>query len=340
MLLIMDSSSVDSSKISSDRRLFQNWLFLGALPFLIVGLSIFFGLYEPRFWSLANQINVLRNTSFLMIISSGQMLVLIIGGFDLSVGAVVALTSVITATTLGSFSEMMPDQPLLSISLSLMITLFLCSLVGLVNGLSVSLLKVSPFIVTLGTMTITNGIALHLTSGVPIYGMPDVFSRGFGRLRWFNLPVSIYATVVILAIIWWIMNWTKLGRYIYAIGGNLHASRVSGIPTTKYLIITYTMCSLMASITGIFLTARMGSGEAMLGQSMMLDSIAAAVIGGVSLAGGVGRVGLVALGALFMSLIANGMNLIRIDSKIQTIVIGFVVIVAVALENIKRRDLN
>jgi ribose transport system permease protein len=134
------------------------------------------------------------------------------------------------------------------------------------------------------------------------------------------------------------MNWTRLGRYIYAIGGNIHASRVSGIPTTGYLVVTYTMCAFLASVTGILLTARMGSGEAMLGQSLMLESIAAAVIGGVSLAGGVGRVELVALGALFMSLVTNGMNLMRIDSKIQTIVVGLVVVLAVALENYRRRS--
>lgn len=130
------------------------------------------------------------------------------------------------------------------------------------------------------------------------------------------------------------MNWTKLGRYIYAIGGNMDAARASGISTIVYIVATYTICSFLAAITGVLLTARVGSGEATLGTTLMLQSIAAAVIGGVSLRGGVGRIELVALGALFLSLLTNGMNLMRVDSKIQTIVVGAVLIVAVGIDRL------
>ena len=149
----------------------------------------------------------------------------------------------------------------------------------------------------------------------------------------------IYLTVVILAILWFVLRWSKLGQYIYAIGGNIDAARVSGIPTTFYLVVTYTMCAFLAAITGVLLTARVGSGEATLGGPLMLESIAAAVIGGVSLRGGVGRIELVALGALFLALVNNGMNLMRVDSKLQTIVIGVVLILAVALDRLRRPDL-
>ncbi len=319
-----------------------NWtLSAGVLPILLVALFLFFGLYEEKFWRTANLINVLRNTSYLMIISAGQMMVLIIGGFDLSVGAVVALTSITTALIMVWLGGLMPDQIFLVIIIGVIIALLVGSAVGIVNGLCVAFLKISPFMATIGTMSIAFGIALYLTSGVPIYGMPDEFTRDFGRMRLGGLPVVIYLTIVMLAIVWWVMNWTKLGRYVYAIGGNIHAARVSGIPTTIYLIVTYTLCSFLASVTGVLLTARVSSGEATLGgATITLECIAAAVIGGVSLRGGVGRIEFVALGALFLALVTNGMNIMRVDSKIQTIVIGVVLILAVALDRLKQRNIE
>lgn len=312
---------------------------VGVLPAILILLFLFFGLYEPNFSRAANIINVFRNASYLMIIASGQMLVLIIGGFDLSVGAVVALTSVTSALVMVTLATAMPEHLILIIALGAIAGLLVGSAIGVFNGLCVALLKVSPFMVTLGTMSIAFGIALFTTAGVPVYGMPDEFTRGFGRMRWLGLPVAIYLTIVILVLLWFVMRWTKLGQYIYAIGGNIDAARVSGIPTTFYLVITYTMCAFLAAITGVLLTARVGSGEATLGGPLMLESIAAAVIGGVSLRGGVGRIELVALGALFLALVTNGMNLMRVDSKLQTIVIGVVLILAVALDRLRRPDL-
>lgn len=320
-------------------RIRRSMLEVGVLPAILILLFLFFGLYEPNFSRSANIINVFRNASYLMIISSGQMLVLIIGGFDLSVGAVVALTSVTSALIMVTLATAMPDQIFLIIALGAIAGLLVGSAIGVFNGLCVALLKVSPFMVTLGTMSIALGIALFTTAGVPVYGMPDEFTRGFGRMRWLGLPVAIYLTITILAILWFVMCWTKLGQYIYAIGGNIDAARVSGIPTTFYLVVTYTMCAFLAAITGVLLTARVGSGEATLGGPLMLESIAAAVIGGVSLRGGVGRIELVALGALFLALVTNGMNLMRVDSKLQTIVIGVVLILAVALDRLRRPDL-
>jgi ribose transport system permease protein len=133
-------------------------------------------------------------------------------------------------------------------------------------------------------------------------------------------------------VIWIVQRQTKLGRYLYAIGGNVQAARVSGVPVTFYLVTAYVLCSLLAAVTGVLLTARVGSGQATVGTTLMLESIAAAVIGGVSLRGGVGRVEMVALSALFLSIITNGMNLVKIDSKLQPVVMGLVLIISVALE--------
>lgn len=307
----------------------------GFLPILLVLLFIVLGTVEPKFLRGFNLINILRNASFLMLVSAGQMMVLIIGGFDLSVGAVIALTSVATALAMSGLLETFPDAVMLAVILGVLIGLAAGSLVGVVNGLTVAILKVSPFMVTLGTLSIASGVALYMTQGVPVYGMPDEFTRDFGRLSLFGLPVVIYVTAAVLLIIWWVMNWTRLGRYIYAIGGNVHAARVSGVSTLFYIVVTYTMCSFLAALTGVLLTARIGSGEATTGGTFMLSSIAAAVIGGVSLRGGVGRVEMVAMGALFLALVTNGMNLLRVDSKLQTIVIGVVIILAVAVERLK-----
>ncbi len=319
------------------KRRMSRILGLGLLPILLVTLFVVLGLIEPRFLRSANLINILRNASFLMLIASGQMLVLIIGGFDLSVGAVVALTSVATALSMTGLVSVFPEAQLFVVLLGVMAGLAAGSMIGVVNGLTVAFMKVSPFMVTLGTLSIASGIALYATQGVPVYGMPDEFTREFGRLRYLNLPVVIYVTFGVLVALWWVMNWTRLGRYIYAIGSNAHAARVSGVSTTFYIVVTYTLCSFLAALTGILLTARIGSGEATLGGTLMLESIAAAVIGGVSLRGGVGRVELVALGALFLALVTNAMNLVRVDSKLQTIVIGVVIIVAVGIERFKSR---
>lgn len=319
------------------RILMRRLMVLGLLPLLMIVLCIVLGFVEPKFLRSANLINVLRNASFLMLIASGQMMVLIIGGFDLSVGAVVALTSVTTALSMNGLSAVFPDSLFLVISGGVLAGLAAGAAVGLLNGFVVAWMKVSPFMVTLGTLSIASGLALYLTQGVPVYGMPDLFTRDFGRMRILSLPVVIYLTAALLIMLWWIMNHTKFGKYVYAIGSNEHAARVSGVKVTFYIVATYVSCSMVASLTGILLTARVGSGEAGLGSTLMMESIAAAVIGGVSLRGGVGRVEMVALGALFLALVTNAMNLLRVDSKLQTVVIGVVIILAVGIETYQSR---
>jgi ribose transport system permease protein len=306
----------------------------------ILSLFIFLGIYEPRFFRTSNLINVLRNSSFLIIVSIGQMLVLTVGGFDLSVGAIIALTSVITALSMIQIAAFLPEQLLVAVVAGVLAGLTIGLVVGLINGLCVSLLKVSPFIVTLGTMLIASGVALFLTSGIPVYGMPETFSPGFGSLRWLGLPISVYITAFIVGTLWAVFNWTKIGRYIYATGGNINAARVSGIHVEKYTVLAYVLCGLFAALTGVMLTARVGSGEANMGAEFIMESITAAVIGGVSLGGGVGRVEFVTMGAIFLSLIANGMNLLRVDSKIQTIVIGIILIIAIFIDGLRKGRLK
>jgi ribose transport system permease protein len=260
--------------------------------------------------------------------------VLIIGGFDLSVGGVAALTSVTMALTMAQATVLMPNAVALVVSLGVLVGLIAGSAIGLVNGIIVAVLRVNPFMVTVGSMSVAYGIALYVTAGAPVYGMPEAFTQDFADSQWLGLPVTVYLTIAVLFGIWVIMSSTRIGRYIYAVGSNLRAARLSGVPTITCIIIAYVASSLLASVTGVLLTARVGSGEANLAQTLMLESIAAAVIGGVSLRGGVGHVGSVALGALFLALVTNGLDIMHIDSRFQPIVIGTVLIVAVGLDRI------
>ncbi len=316
----------------------QLLLALGLLPLILLAMLLFMALVEPKFYGANNIFNVLRSTSFLAIVAAGQMLVLIVGGFDLSVGAVIALTSVVMAKTMAALAPALGDQTWLVILLGVLAGLGCGLFIGLINGLCVAFLQISPFMVTLGTLSIASGLSLLLTNGIPVYGMPDGFVKEFGRALWFGLPTTVYIALALIAVVWFIQARTTLGRYIYAIGGNLRAAVVSGVPAIQCLVLTYVLCSVLAATAGVLMTARLGSGQATMGGNViMLQSIAAAVLAGVSLRGGVGRVELVALGAMFLSILTNAMNLLRINSKMQLVVLGIILVLAVAIEELVRR---
>ena len=318
-------------------RWYRLYAAVGFLPILLLVFIILLALFVPHFLALQNIVNVLRSSSYLVIIAAGQMLVLIVGGFDLSVGAVVALTSVTSALVMVALSGSLGDYPGLIIFFGVAAGLGSGLAVGLVNGLCVAYLRVAPFMVTLGTMSIATGVAQFLTSGIPVYGMPVSFVDGFGRGLLLRLPTAVYLAVGIVVLVWFMQNFTRMGRYIYAIGGNFQAATVSGVPTRIYLISAYVMCALLASVSGLALTAQIGSGQAVISSQLTLESIAAAVIAGVSLKGGVGRVELVAIAAVFLLILTNAMDLLRIDPRIQTIFLGIIIVLAVALDELAKR---
>ena len=318
-------------------RWYRLYVAIGFMPILLLVFIILLSLFVPHFLALQNVFNVLRSSSYLVLMAAGQMLVLIVGGFDLSVGAVVALTSVTSSLVMVGLKGPLGDHTGMITFLGVAAGLGSGLVVGLVNGLCVAYLRVAPFMVTLGTLSITTGVALLLTSGIPVYGMPDGFVNGFGRGLWFGLPTSVYLAVGIVALVWVMQNFTRMGRYIYAIGGNYQAATVSGVSTRIYLISAYVICSLLASVSGLALTAQIGSGQAVISSQLTLESIAAAVIAGVSLKGGVGRVEMVALASVFLLILTNAMDLLKIDPRIQTIFLGIIVVLAVALEELAKR---
>jgi ribose transport system permease protein len=310
---------------------------VGILPILLAVVIFYFASQESRFYGTANLTNVLRQSTYLIIVTLGQALVLISGGFDLSVGAVIAVTSVVSARYMSSHFAANPDSELSSVLVGVGIGLLVGIVFGLVNGIGVARFKVSPFIMTLGMASVGSGFALYYTGGSPVSGMPPFFTREIGTGRWFEIPVPVYAAILAIILVVFLVGSTAWGRYLYAIGGNTKAAYLSGIPVGVYTASVYVMCSLLAAVAGLLLTARTSSGEPNLGGQYPLESITAAVIGGISLRGGEGRIMGAVLGALFITILTNGMNLIRMESYFQTMAIGVILILAVIFDQLRDR---
>ncbi|MBN7808928.1 MULTISPECIES: ABC transporter permease [Agrobacterium] len=310
----------------------RSLLKLGLLP-LIVLAFLTVALIEPRFLSANNVVNNLRISSLLAIVACGQAMVIIVGGFDLSVGAVMGLTSVVVSTVIVAVLGVSPNAPLFAVAAGVLAGLAVAFAIGLLNGLCVAGLKLPGFIVTLGTMSIVSGIMFTMTQGIPIYGLPPEFTKQLGQALWFGLPSLTYVAAALVAFMYFVQRRTTFGRHSYAVGGNSHAAAVSGVATRRVTVACYILSSMFASVAGMLLTALVGSGQATIGgEQMMLQSIAAAVIGGVSLRGGVGRVDRVAFGAICLILLTNSLNLMRISSKLQVVFVGLIIIIQVAAE--------
>lgn len=325
-----------SGLVSLSRGLFIR---LGVLPFFLIGALIVFTGLSDRFLTIDNIVNVARQSVYLVLVSMGQMLVLITGGFDLSVGAAIALTSVVSALAMVGLAAAFPEAVWLVIALGALAGFAACLVIGAVNGVGVAYFGVSPFIMTLGVSSVAAGISLFLTGGVPVSGIPFAFADTFGFGRLWGIPVPVIVAAVAVALMWTIMSRTRTGAHIYAIGGNIKAAHLSAIHTKKTLIFAYIMCSLIASLTGLLLTARVESGEANLGGTIALESIAACVIAGVSLRGGIGRVENVVLGAFFIVLVQNGMNLAQVSSYMQMVLLGGLLILAVVFDQVRYRTM-
>ncbi len=329
-----DTSAAPAQAGKTDflKRLFVR---LGILPFLLVAALIVFTLMSDNFLTGRNLMNVLRQSVYLTVVAMGQMLALLTGGFDLSVGTILALTSVVGATVMASVYAVMPDAAWLAIVAGIAAGVAAGSLIGVANGIGVSFFNVSPFMMSLGMASVGFGIALFMTGGVPVYGMPQAFGDIFGFGTFLGIPNPIYVAVLLIVVLHIFLYRTPFGRYFYAVGGNAKAAALSGINTRSVLFWTYVLVAALTAIAGMLLTARLDTGEANIGASMPLESIAACVIAGVSLRGGVGRLENVVLGALFIGLVQNGMNLARIESYLQTVVLGALLIFAVIADQIR-----
>ena len=293
----------------------------------LVVLCAILWILTPYFLTVSNLLNIAEQTSINAIVAVGMTFVILSGGIDLSVGSIVALAGVVLGLALRD------EQPL---ALALALTLAAGLVCGLVNGLLVSLGGLPPFIVTLGTMSIARGAALLVTEGRPISGFAASFRvLATGRVGFVPAPVIATAVVYLAAHV--ALAGTTFGRYVYAIGGNEEATRLSGVAVRFHKTMIYGVSGLMSAIAAVMLTARLNSAQPIAGINYELDAIAATVIGGTSLMGGEGTLGGTLVGALIMGVLRNGLNLLGVSSFLQQIVIGGVIVVAVLLDTVLKR---
>jgi len=326
-----------SDETQKDHLLKRIFIRVGVLPFFLGIALIVFTILSDKFLTVQNLVNVGRQSVYLILVSLGQMLVLISGGFDLSVGTVIALSSVVSASTMVAMAPIFPDAVWIAIAIGALAGFGAALVVGGINGIGVAVFEVSPFIMTLGVSSVGAGLALFLTGGIPVSGLPYAFGNVFGFGRLWGIPVPVIVAAICIGVMWVFMSRTRLGAQVYAVGGNIKAAHLSAINTKRTLMVAYILCSLIAALTGLLLTARVESGEANLGGTIALESIAACVIAGVSLRGGLGRVENVVLGGFFIILVQNGMNLAQVSSYMQMVLLGALLILAVIFDQLRFR---
>jgi ribose transport system permease protein len=303
-----------------NRALLQKLGPLAALLALCIGLA-FSG---PDFLTVGNLLNVMRQVSINAVIAFGMTLVILLGGIDLSVGSILAVSSVVIADLL---------QAHCNAGLATLAGVLAGALLGTVNGLIVTKGRVAPFIATLGTMTTLRGFALVLSNGSPISGFSnDFFSLvGDGYVAGL-VPIPVVWMLVVFAVFWFVMRQTVFGRHIYATGGNAEAAALSGVKTDQVQIWVYTICGATAAMSGVILTSRLNSAQPTAGAGYELDAIAAVVLGGTSLSGGRGWIFGTLVGALLIGVLNNGLNLMGVSSFYQQVIKGGVILLAVLLD--------
>ena len=294
-----------------------------------LALCLILWLQSPVFLSSNNILNVLRQVSTNLYVACGMTMVIILGGIDLSVGSTIALSGVVTGGMI-AFSGF-------AIVPAVICGLLVGLIVGCINGLIISKTTIPPFIVTLSTMNIARGFAYVYTGGQPIRVMSDEFNYlGAGYVG--SIPIPIIYLIVILFVTYIIMSKSKLGRHIYAVGGNKQAATFSGIKTHRVQFFAYAFSGLMAGIAGIVLASRMFSGQPTAGEGAEMDAIAAVVLGGTSMSGGSGKIGGTVIGALIIGVLSNGLNLLGINSFWQFVLKGVVILIAFYIDYLRKNQ--
>lgn len=299
-----------------------------ALLVLCVALSVN-PITAKTFLTSKNVFNVLRQISTNLFLACGMTMVIILGGIDLSVGSVIALSGCIAAGAVVRYN--------LPLGVALVVGVLLGLVIGMFNGLVISKTTIPPFIVTLATMNIAKGLAYVYTGGSPVRVVTKEWQfLGAGYIGSVPTPVVILIVVLIVTAI--IMNKTKMGRYMYAVGGNAQAAEFSGIKVSRVKFFVYAYSGLMAGLAGIVLGSRMYSGQPTAGEGAEMDAIAAVVVGGTSMAGGYGKLGGTVIGGLIIGILNNGLNLLNVNSFWQYVIKGAVILLAVFIDYIRQEN--
>jgi ribose transport system permease protein len=293
----------------------------GAVPVLtLIALVIFASVATEHFLSPLNLSNILVQSAIIAIVAMGMTFVIIGGGFDLSVGSTVALSGCITAWIMIDYG----------IFAGLLAGIGVGMVVGLFNGVVIGVIGVNPFITTLGTLVLVRGLVFLFTGGAPIDGVPREFVL-FGRERILGINQLVYVPVILLAVLSWVMHATVYGRWIYATGGGREAAYLSGVPVRFVTVSTYVWSGGLAGVAGVLLVSRLQSGQPTAGELYELTAIAAVVLGGAALHGGVGTLWRTIVGVLILIVIGNSLNLLGVDSYWQRVAEGSIIIAAAAI---------
>lgn len=296
-----------------------------AVSLLVIGLS----LVSPHFLSIDNIINVLRQSVPLFILSAGLTLVVLTAGIDLSVGAVLGLAACIAGSFIAGGNTAVGIVLALSAGLA-------C---GLINGVLVAYARIPSFIATYGMLWIANGMAYVFMKGEVIYGLPTSY-RFIATGKILGVPTPIAIGTAVLLLLYVVMKRTAFGRAVYAIGGNPLAARLSGMPVQPYLVLVYTLSGLLSACAALIIIARTNAADVSLGEEQLLPAIAAVCLGGTSLFGGVGGIVGTAIGAIILSLVLNGMNLLGIMTFWQAGVLGAIILLSVFVDQMAERRTN
>jgi inositol transport system permease protein len=295
--------------------------------FILLAMIITMSFLSDAFLKTQNILNIVRQISFIGIVAMGVTMVIITTGIDLSSGSVIALTSVLVA------SVAHPGDSLIA---ALALGAGIGIACGAINGIITAKGKIPPFIATLGMMTAARGLALLFSDGRPIPNLSESFMfLGKGEIAGIPVPIIIFLVIGIISHI--LLSKTKFGKYTYAIGGNEHAAKICGVHVDRYLIFIYMYAGLLSAIAGMMLTARISVGQPSMGVSFELDAIAAAVIGGTSLSGGVGTIPGTIIGALIIGVLNNSLDLLGVSSYWQQILKGAIIVTAVLIDSRKHK---
>ncbi len=295
--------------------------------FVVIFICFVLSFLSEAFLTVNNLLNVLRQASLLFLMASGLTLVILTAGIDLSVGANVGMSACLAGTVLLATG---------STTLGFLTGICCGALIGLANGLLVTLLRLPSFIATYGMLWILHGITYYFMAGATINGFSKSF-RMIGSGYWFGIPVPIYMMLFFLISGSIFLRYTIFGQQIYALGANPVTARLSGVPVTRRLLLVYILSGITAGLASLVFLARLNSAEGDIGEALTLPAIAAVLIGGTSLFGGVGTMLGTLIGALILTLVLNGMNILSIDGNLQALVTGVIIIVSVLLDLILRR---
>lgn len=289
-------------------------------------LIIIFSCTSDIFLTTNNLLNITRQISIKGLLGIAMTFVIITGGIDLSVGSVIALSSILTASAIKDY-----QLPVLA---AVVIGIAVGTLTGLVNGILIAYVNMPAFITTMGTMTILRGLGYIYTQGYPIYDLPQGF-RAIGQGNIGIIPVSAVILVVVAILAFMILSKTVFGRHIYAVGGNIEAARMAGIRVKRVQLYVYMISGFISGIAAVVQGARVGSGLPTIGQGFEMDAIASVVIGGAAMAGGSGTILGTLLGSLILGVLDNGLSLLNVDSYVMNVISGVVVILAVLIDQVR-----